>query len=262
MKIVTADPVKVKIEYTYEYNKFKLVGINRKVIRKHVMDIAEAIQIRNLLHLFPVIINKAWEVMDGQHRISSVQHIEAAQLLRLPVYYIMDPDVTIDDIRLLNTNKINWKNMDYIQFYAGKKMKPYVELVAFMGRHPQIPLSTVIQLISSKRRDFKDVKNGILITDRIGEAEYVLECVYDLKLCLEPTEAMWKSRSFIIAMRDIISTGKYDHSMMMASPYNNRTSWQRQHNTRGYILEIDRIYNSDLPLKSQVDFRLLTKHLI
>lgn len=262
MSIVKIDPIKVKIEHTYDYSKFKLVGINRKVIRKHAMDIAAAIQVRNLLHLFPVIVDTNWNVMDGQHRLSAVQHIEAAKLLKLPVYYIMDPDITIDDIQLLNTNKVNWKNIDYIQFYAGKKMKSYVDLAAFIEKHPKIPLSTCVDLVSSKRRDLREVKKGNFIADRMQEANYVLECVYDIRLCMDSQDIMWKSGFFIGAMRAVISTGKYDHAMMMASPYNNRNSWTKQHNKRGYIIEIERIYNADLQPKYRVDFRMLTKHII
>lgn len=262
MKLTTADPVEVKIEHTYDYDKFKFVGINRQVIKKHAMSIADAINLRNLLHLFPVIIDLNWNVMDGQHRISACKIIQASKLLRLPVYYIQDPEVTIDDIRLLNTNKINWKNMDYILFYAGKKIKSYVDLVAFISRHPKIPLSTCVDLVSSKRRDLKEVKKGNFIADRVKEADHVLECVYDLKLCMEPTAIMWRSGLFIGAMRDVISTGKYDHTLMMASPYNNRQTWTKQHNKRAYIIEIERIYNADLQPKLHVDFRLLTKHLM
>ncbi len=79
-KLKKVSPVNVVIRNTYDYGKFKLIGINRIVDKKHATTIAEAILFRNLLHLFPIIVNTDWEVMDGQHRLSAVKHIQIAKL--------------------------------------------------------------------------------------------------------------------------------------------------------------------------------------
>jgi hypothetical protein len=253
------EPVSVKIEYTYDYDKFKLIGINRRVDKKHVVSISEAILIRNLLHLFPLVINKKWEVMDGQHRLSAVKIIESAKLLQLPIYYIMDLNITMDDISLLNSNKINWRNLDYLNYFAGKKVKDYVDTLEFMKQHPNVNFSAAIVLVSSEKRDIKKVKDGLLKADNISKAQFIMECIYELKARMDPYDAMWKTGTFIIAMKAIFNTKKYNHEVMMASEKNVKESWSRQINTRAYIYEINKIYNYHLPENKKVDFMKLTR---
>jgi disulfide oxidoreductase YuzD/ribosomal protein S18 len=240
----TVQPVNVKIEYSYDYEKFKLVGINRKTIKQHIVAISEAILYRNLLHLFPIIVNKNWEVMDGQHRLSSVKHIQIAKMFNLPIYYIMDENVTLDDICMLNDNKINWKNIDYVNYYAAKGIKSYVILSKFMDEHNKIPLSTCIAITSSKQRDLAKLKRGELIIDKADKAHYVMACVYEIKERMLPTAQYWKSRDFITALNAIINTGKYQHHIMMASPKNCDTGWNIQLSKRAYVHEMQEIYNA------------------
>lgn len=259
MKQFDDRPVKVKIEHTYEYAKFKLVGINRKVDVKHVITIAEAIALRNLLHLFPLIINSDWEVMDGQHRLSAVIHIQASKLLNLPVYYIMDENITMDDISLLNSNKINWKNLDYVNYYAGKGVPAFKALQKFMTNHPKINLSSAVELVSNKKRDLKELKVGVLSADKADKAEVIIGYVYDLKSRMDSQAQFWKSGNFISAVQRVVNTKRYSHKVMMDSPLNTPENWEQQSSSRNYIFEINRIYNHGRTEREKIDFKALTR---
>lgn len=255
--MIKSPPIHIKIEHTYDYDRFKLVGINRKVDKKHVQTLSGAIQNRNLLHLFPLVVNTDWEVMDGQHRLSSVKII--AQKLSLPIYYIMDPNITMDDMRILNSNKVNWKNIDYINYYVAKKNKNYIEIAKFMKAHPLVNLSAVMAIISSEKRDMKKLKEGNFVADRVDKGHFIMECVYDLRKNMLPTDQFWKSGSFIYAMKHIIDTKKYKHQVMMASEKNHRDHWIGQSTPRAYIYEMNKIYNYHAPENERVDFMRLTR---
>lgn len=259
MSLKKEKPIPVKIKWTYSYDKFKLVGINRRVDKKHAVSIAEAIEYRNLLHLFPVIVNDAWEVMDSQHRLSAVKHIEIARMLQLPIYYIMDKNVTMDDISLLNSNKINWKNINYVNFFAGKKVQAFVDLVDFMNEHKALPLSCAIELISSKKRDLGELKKGILKADKVDKAHLIMGYVYDLRERMNPAIPLWKTGNFLSAMKAVVNTRKYRHQVMMDSVRNAPENWERQHSKRAYIFEITETYNYGLSPNEKVNFMKLTK---
>ncbi len=252
-------PVKIKIEHTYDYNKFKLVGVNRQVINKHVISISEAIMYRNLLHLFPVIINSKWEVMDGQHRLAAVKHIEETKKTKLPIYYVLDNEIEIDDMRLLNSNKINWKNQDYINYYAAKRVKPFIDLVKFQKDHPILSLSTCIEIVSSRKRNLSELKSGILLVDKLDKAYLVMKYIGELRHKMDSQIPIWKSRDFINAMRDIVDTGKYQHKILMSSTRNSPDMWNRQFSKRSYVFEINCTYNHSLTEKEKIDFLKLIK---
>jgi hypothetical protein len=255
-------PVAVKIEHTYEYNKFKLVGINRDVDKKHASGISEAILNRNLLHLFPLIVNTKWEVMDGQHRLSAVKIIEAARAQQLPLYYIMDPEITLDDISLLNSNKINWKNIDYVNFYAGKETPAYQSLSEFMVKNPKVPLSTCLRLIHQGALTLTDFKKGLMNCRKIERAYEIMRIVYDLRKKMNSRDVFWKSGFFILAVREVYSTGKYNHLEMMASPQNKAEFWSKQISQHSYVFEINSIYNYGKTDKQRINFLTLPKEII
>ncbi len=249
-------PVDVKIEYTYEYDKFKLIGINRNPDKKHIGDIAEAIQFRNLLHLFPLIVNTKFEVMDGQHRLGAVKYIEIAKLLKLPLYYIMDHGINLDDIHLLNSNKVNWKNLDYVNYYANREVESYMETKAFLVQFPMLSLSAAIILLSSERRDMKKIKAGLFKADRVEKAYYIMRCILEIKDCMGSQVHLWKSTNFISAFQSIVNTKKYQHHVMMSSSINKPGNWEPQKTKRAYVHEFNRIYNNDSQV---VDFVHLLK---
>lgn len=235
-------PAKVKIEHTYDYSKFKLVGVNRSVDKKHVKDIADSMLRRNLMHLFPLIVNEKFEIMDGQHRLGAVKLIKDTNGLSLPAYYIVDPDITIDDISLLNSNKVNWGNLDYINFYACKMNKNYIEILKLMKRYKWMKLSTAITLLSSHKRDVKVLKSGDFKADRIEQAYFVAACVEELGGKIRSYYQFWKGTAFCSALNRIVRTKQYKHQVMMNSKL--LPDIESQHTEREFIHELQKVYNS------------------
>lgn len=116
------------IKNTKEYGLFKFRPDNReKISQSHVDRLKNSIQTRNLLHLKPIIVNKDYEVLDGQHRLL------AAKSLGVEIYYEMKADLQVDDIITLNISK-SWGSSDYLNFHCQHGNQNYIKLKEFLGK--------------------------------------------------------------------------------------------------------------------------------
>lgn len=118
------------IHSTQSYDKFKNFLSNRDVKGSHLKNLIESIQRKNLLHLFPIVVNKNFEIIDGQHRLA------AARALNVPIYYIVDSSVTQADIAMVNNNRKGWTAKDYIKFYYEEGLPQYQSLTYLLKKYP------------------------------------------------------------------------------------------------------------------------------
>lgn len=143
------------IQRTTYYSQFRSISSNREVDMTHVRHLAEAIRNNNLLHLNPIIVNQDLQIIDGQHRL------EAAEQLKVPIYYVVDDGIKKTDIALLNSNQKNWSVMDYINYWTVEKAPGFDVLSRFIFTYPFIPASTCLQLLSADgSRDTKALRQG------------------------------------------------------------------------------------------------------
>lgn len=153
---------------TTDYSIFGEIPSNREIDQRHVNKLKKAIAEKNLLHLNPIIVDEDNRVIEGQHRL------EAAKQLNLPVYFITDGNVNKSDIAALNTNKKNWAIQDYINFHCVEKRTGFNTLAKFIASHPNIPISSVVQLLSpSSRRNMDEIKSGYVDVSNIEMAEEI-----------------------------------------------------------------------------------------
>ena len=130
-----------KIQSTTDYGLFNSLMANRALSPVHLLNIARSLQVKNLLHLNPIIVNEDYEVIDGQHRLA------AAERLGIPIYYIKDKGITIADVRLLNTNVKGWGMGDFLETFIAEGRRDYQELVKFQKKH-KLSLSTAVAMLS------------------------------------------------------------------------------------------------------------------
>ena len=120
------EKILVDVFKTNKYSMFKAHPKNREISKRMVKYLVESISSLNLLHIRPILVNEAFEVIDGQHRL------KAAEFLKTEIYYqvIKESD---DAIRKLNTVTKGWKTKDYIPFYSTDPN--YIKLMAFAEKY-------------------------------------------------------------------------------------------------------------------------------
>jgi hypothetical protein len=99
---------------------------------------------KNLLNVCPIIVRKKekkLEILDGQGRF------EAAKMLKLPIHYVITNDFGDSFIGEFNSTSTKWSMRDYIEWYANKGKKDYIELRKFCDETKIMP-STALSILT------------------------------------------------------------------------------------------------------------------
>ena len=132
------------IQQTTDYNKFHYLPFNRPILKNFVANLADSIQQNNMLEQFPILVDKDFNVYDGQHRL------EAAKQLNLPIFYTVQKNLKPSDIILVN-NHHKWLNIDYFNFYIKNHFPEYLKLEKFQ-KDNNLSFSQVMSLFLYKKK--------------------------------------------------------------------------------------------------------------
>jgi ParB/Sulfiredoxin domain len=114
----------MKLESTLDYSRFKRIVGNRGVRRAHIKNLADAIrQDATSVRYNPIVVNEKMEVIDGQHRLEAIKSLKSE--LNLPVYYIMEPNLTLDNVISLNSGTKAWTPLDFADSFIERGNKNY-----------------------------------------------------------------------------------------------------------------------------------------
>jgi len=222
------------MEQTINYDQFKSITANREVNNGHVNKLVKAIGKKNLLHLNPILCNEKMEVIDGQHRL------EAARILKLPIWYNMDSNVSEDDIASINSNSKNWSQLDYINYYTIKKKPGFDKLSSFMSEYPLIKTSTILTLLSLDGfRDSKALYNGHV---NVGNYHIAVKVAETLKFFRNYFEHAYDSK-FVLALDKLMSHPDYNFDKLKNQVEMQPRSLVRCIDKKQYLEMLLDIYN-------------------
>lgn len=148
-------------------NEFKRIDGNRTVSPKRVAKIMASIKSRGFIGA--IVVNEKKEIIDGQGRV------EACRQLNLPVDYIMQPGLTIDDCIEMNIAGEPWTLRDYIDSYASRNIEDYVLLSNYIDASPFPLMITLYAMFGMCNVDM--IKKGrISVTKQmVSKADHILE---------------------------------------------------------------------------------------
>ena len=126
-----------KIYETTNYSMFKCMEGNRAVKDGRVSKIVESINKVGYV-LSPILVNEKMEVIDGQGRLSALER------LKLPVHYMIQNGIGIDECIQMNIHQSNWSLNDYVTSYAIRGNDDYKRLQSLIDRFTELPIGTVI----------------------------------------------------------------------------------------------------------------------
>lgn len=220
-----------QVHHTEDYLKFSEHTSNREVDLKHVNKLVKAISKKNLLHLNPIVVDDQLKVIDGQHRLA------AAKELQVPIFYVVDQEITKSDIASLNSNKKNWSPMDYINYWTIEKAPGFDVLSSFLSRYPFLNPSAALRLLGEgNNRTFKE---GIIRLVEVKRAELIASTLQWYVERWPFASTVWFQR----AITTIIISGEYDHERMVEKIEQQPRSMVQCVSAKQYIEMLEEIYN-------------------
>lgn len=141
---------------TTNYSLFKKLLGNRDVSPERIAKIRKSIEQRGYISS-PITVNENLEIIDGQGRA------EALQQLSMPVEFVVQEGLTIEDCVAMNINSTNWSTVDYIRSYAERGNEDYIQLEGIIQSF-QLPLTVVLAAIRGNVGN--GASNGIVKSGR------------------------------------------------------------------------------------------------
>lgn len=134
-----------KIFWTKDYSIFKKLKGNRGVDPKRVNKVLRSIKTFGFL-CDPIRVTRNMEVGEGQATL------KAYEILGEEVPYFIDPNLTAETARALNSSRTPWKETDYIESFAIAGKESYKFLDKMIKTYADIPVSTVEDTCSGSGR--------------------------------------------------------------------------------------------------------------
>lgn len=226
----------METRFTSNYDMFSLHEKNRRVNLKKVERLAEKMRKKNLLHLFPIIVNKRMEILDGQHRF------EAAKLAKATVFYFVSDELyDISNVAETNNFQSHWKLDDYVNYYAKEKRDAYVKILELSKKY-RIQISCVANLSDNKNLN-EEIRAGEFKFEDYNE---VVDLIKHCKsIGLEYGFEFWNKRAFLRAMKRIMQVKGYNKLRMAQKIQKNRRKLVKCGTADVYISVLEDIYNTD-----------------
>lgn len=163
-------------------------------------------------------------------------------------------DIVIKMTTDLNSNKSNWKLIDYINYWANKGNNDFKKLQTFINRHAELSLSTCVRLlvkeeinysasIRSRTWSFNNEQEFLKLLALAGDFKQ-----FDLRF----------DREFLYALRHCIDSGEYEHPTMVEKHGMCPEKLKVCRDKKQYVELLEEIYNFR-NAKNLVNFRMNSK---
>lgn len=234
---------------TTDYGIFRTVAGNRRTTPSHVEGMTVAVDRKNLLEFYPILVNENMEIIDGQHRLM------AAMKLNLPVYYNVVNGLKIEDIMSINTHSKNWSIQDFIDAYIKLDYSAYRTLDEFMRRH-KVSASLAGSLLSGYTviagggSVSKEIRNGTFQIKSEAYADEIINKIREVApYCDFNTET---ERNFIRVITILRNNEDFDWDKFIAKLKMHNLRIGSRANINYYILLVEELYNFNAKVKTEL----------
>ncbi len=144
----------LRIQRTDNYSLFNIHSQNRIVTEKNLPEaLINSIREKNMLESNPIKCDKNMYVIDGQHRL------EVAKFLKVPIYFVIDENLTYEDIPKFQIQK-SWNIRDYLRYYRNEKMD-YLFIEDIINKYQLSNfLPIVVELCGSMKEATRHFRKG------------------------------------------------------------------------------------------------------
>jgi hypothetical protein len=244
--IADGDVVVSNTYSTTDYAKFSMVKGNRMVSRRKVIKLREAIKLNDLTLAYPIVVDRKFRIMDGQHRyIACVE-------LKKPIYYIVIGEFDIRVIADVNNNQSRWTAYDYLNAYCELGIHEYKVFAGFMTRNEFNFSVTFIALTGRWGGEiYSEFRRGNFKVRNLEKSDEVADRVHSLKEHL----TFYKQREFVLALTKCMEHPDYDHPRMLKKmATTGGSSLRKATNAADYIRQLEDVYNWHVQTENKVRF--------
>lgn len=132
----------IRVYKTSDYSIFKEIIGNRPRNPKHIARLLSVINKKGML-CNPILVNENFEVIDGQHRLSSCQKAG------VPIFFIILEGYGLDEVHTLNLNQKNWTRQNYMDGFALMGLESYQKLQIFRDVNPDYTFADCIAMCAN-----------------------------------------------------------------------------------------------------------------
>lgn len=227
----------VKIYFTKDYSRFKLITGNRNIVpgkvRRILKDIDEGLDV---LKYCPIIVNHKMEIIDGQHRF----HV--AQKIKSNVWYIITHEMSVRDIARINSNTDKWRNEDFLKSYTKQENEDYKKLNAFRLQY-EFHLNTCVALLmlgkgQSHGNNMRNFRDGMFKVNFWEKANLIASKVHDMKFFKH-----YKNGNFIQSVQLFMDSQK-DIDVLIRKAHQQKEMFVKMVNADAYVKLLEQVYNS------------------
>lgn len=238
-----------KVYRTSDYNFFKRISGNRHLNLPHVSRLKESMKKEDLK--IPIIVNAKSEVIDGQHRL------EARKELGLPVYYIIIPNLGIQQTQMANADNKNWGASDFVGTYIELNYAHYKKYKEFKGKY-EFGHSVSMILLEGGGHDGggSNSRTNEFRTGGFVVKSYEQACEWAEKLYkMEAYYPGFKRRSFVLAMIHLFRNEKYNHDEFIQKLEYQSSKMVHCTTIAQYVKIIEEIYNYKRKAEDKIRFQ-------
>lgn len=162
---------------TRNYDLFKKIKGNRDVSIERVNKIKKSI--RNVGYITsPILVNENMEIIDGQGRY------EALKDLKLPIEYIVQEGININECISMNIYQTRWSQMDYIKSYADRNNINYIRIMKLFEKYTRIKNLSIISMALTGNSRFDSIltqRGGLQISEeQYNQAIEKIDFIYPI----------------------------------------------------------------------------------
>jgi hypothetical protein len=222
-----------KVYKTNDYSLFKKINGNRVVNKLHLNRLIESIKNKDLTHAVPIVVNKKYEIIDGQHRF------DACSTLRKPIYYIV-VDGSLKEVQILNQNSKNWKSEDYILGYCDLKMSEYIWINNFMKENKfSAEMAALICTKNNSGNVSAVIKSGNLKISNRDQANIRANYFHQYRKLFDGAY----TRRFVEAVIVADKIDGFSHDKMLQKLSYQSDKLRNCTTSRAYLAMLEEIYN-------------------
>ena len=221
-----------KVYKTNDYSLFKKINGNRAVNKLHLNRLIDSIKNDDLTHAVPIVVNKKYEIIDGQHRF------DACSTLGKPIYYIV-VDGSLKEVQILNQNSKNWKSEDYILGYCDLKMPEYIWINNFMKENKfSAEMAALICTKNNSKNVSVVIKSGNLKISNKDEANIMANYFHKYRKLFDGAF----TRRFVEAIIIADKTNGFSHDKLLQKLSYQSDKLKSCTTSRAYLAMLEDIY--------------------